>query len=147
MTIQLWYRMISCLVFFLGYVLCLRACQAPITIHCSPVVNVEFQQHTPIILDVEAGETSAAQVVKFTVSHSVSVKLIADLMIPAGIPAGLKWDWGFVGFGGSESHEAYLYGSGTETKNVKVHVKGVTINTPAGEWPGGRITISAIACL
>ncbi len=105
-----------------------------------PYVHIQFDEHVPIWLDVEADYTSAAQVVKFTVTHTCDATVTANVTPPPNAPS-LLWEWSFQP-GGEILH---LNGAGTLRNGIKVHVKGVTVHTPAGRYEGGVLTIDVAA--
>lgn len=120
-----------------------RANSVPVTVDITakPKVQVRFAPGEEVYLDVEAGYESAVWMVDFTASYSCTVRLTAVLLPPPGAPGGLTWNWIFLPERPG-MQDLILSGSGEYDGRIKVHVKGVTPETPAGTYTGGVLTIT-----
>lgn len=143
-------RLLLCCVWCL-FIVGTSAYAEPITRDCVTVpiefliagsIDIWFEPGENYYLDVEAGQESAAFQANFTAVHSGPARLTGVLIPPPTAPPNLIWEWNFQ----TDGQNLVLPGNGTYDGRVKVHVKGITALTPAGEYSGGtmRICIDAL---
>ncbi len=115
---------------------------APVNLNVAPWVYIYFVngENAEFYIDVEAGEEGASDVEEIVAGHNCNALVTGVLIPPPGAPG--QWSWYFIGDG----HALYLPGAGEYFGRVKVRVSGITINDPAGFYPGGTMVIH-IGCL
>jgi len=110
---------------------------APITVNIAKWVCITFDTDDAFALCVEAGQHGAAATKAFTARHNCPASVTGEITPPPTAPAGMTWDWNFVGDG----QQLSLPGAGIYTGGVQVSVADVGFNHPAGLYSGGTMKI------
>jgi hypothetical protein len=111
-----------------------------LTVACWVDIHFENGENADFYLEVEALDGGADDVEDFIASHNCPAVVTGLLTPPPGAPG--TWSWRFIGDG----QQLNLPGAGVLERQVKVSVRNITINDPAGIYPGGQMEIF-IACV
>jgi len=116
---------------------------AEITVEIAQWVAIDFPDCHGFFIDVEAGQVGAAAQKKFIARSNCSARVTVQVIPPPCLPAGVSFAWKLTG--ACDNREIVLDGCQDHVGHVEVAVSGVSMDTPAGLYPGGLLRIMIAA--